>query len=165
MGKKEARRLGKEAEAARVDAKDMYENKQCMEAIVLKNVVSGANSLSQVEWQQMEGAMPPDEKTTHQNLAAWMIERANSLNIVEEKEEEDDADEMAKLLGEEALEGEGADDDSDDDAEEEKKPKDDEQEKKPASGSKDDKGESKKAAADKGKNWSAVNVVYKEIKH
>merc|ERR1711920_761396 len=123
-------------------------NKAEMEAIVLKNVVSGANSLSQDEWQQMEGAMPPDEKTTHQNLAQWMIERANSLNIVEEEE---DADEMAKLLGEEALEGEGADDDSDDDGEEEKKPK-------------DDKGESEKAAADKGKNWSAVNVVYKESK-
>merc|ERR1712217_752722 len=98
---------GKGPEAARIDAKDMYENKAEMDAIVLKNVVSGANSLSEVEWRQMEGAMPPDEKTTHQNLAAWMVARAKSEDIVEEKDEEDDADEMAKLLGEEALEGEG----------------------------------------------------------
>merc|ERR1712113_430839 len=95
--------------------------------VVARNQVSGANSLSAVEWAGMEGAMPNEEKKTHNSLSDWLKDRAKKMGLQQqdEKEAEDDDDpELAALLGEAPLEpGEGdakdgaAEEDSDDEEE------------------------------------------------
>merc|ERR1719446_100564 len=82
---KEARRAGKDAEASRIDVQEMITPFPAGEAIVQKNVVSNTNSLSQVEWLSMEGAMPAEEKLTHKNLGLWMASRATSFGVKLEK--------------------------------------------------------------------------------
>lgn len=161
--KKEARRLGREAEESRIDVQDMIQTLPAQEAIVQMNFVSGTNSLSQVEWLSMEAAMPPEERQTHRNLQLWMQERAKAsgVKLQEEDEDEDVGDdpELAAFMN--AAEGDG---DKDDDDDEDEAPA-------PAKGN-----ASKKAAeedeemakeigtVDKQKNWSAVNLAFKESK-
>jgi len=155
--RKEARRLGKDAETNRIDAKEMVEPLPELEAIVLKNVVSGTNSLSQVEWLSMEGAMPPEERLTHRNLGLWMQDRAKLVGVKQEEgdEDEDDDAELAAMLGEsidaEAEGAAGADAESGDD--EAQPSKREEEEDAAAVGT-----------VEKQKNWSAVNVACKESK-
>merc|ERR1712008_163119 len=131
-----------------------------LEAVVARNQVSGANSLSAVEWAGMEGAMPMEEKKTHNSLYDWLEDRAKKMGLQQqdEKEADDDDDpELAALLGEAPLEaGEGdakAEADSDDEDEEDpKKPVEEEAE------------EPSGAAAGKEKNYSAVNLTCKDTK-
>jgi len=161
--KKEARRLGKDFVEARIDAKDMIQPLPALEAIVAKNGVSGTNSLSAVEWQTMESAMPTEERTTHRNLAIWMQDRAKSLNIKEgeEDDEDDEADKeiMAMLEGGDTKDGEPDSDDDDDKAEPASA-----KAKAKASNDKEAEAEEDQGTIEKQKNWSAVNVAYKESK-
>jgi len=154
------RRLGrtKEEEKPVKDAWDavqaMIKGNPAQEAIVMKNVVSGTNSLSQVEWLHMEGAMPAEEKQTHKNLGAWMQSRAKASGVKAEKEEEEDDDDeeaLALLAGDGGAEGGLEDDESDGD-----------DEAPPKKGDKEE--EEPEIVVDKDKNWSAVNLVCKESK-
>jgi len=154
------RRLGrtKEEEKPVKDAWDavqaMIKGTPAQEAIVMKNVVSGTNSLSQVEWLHMEGAMPAEEKQTHKNLGAWMQSRAKASGVKAEKEEEEDDDDeeaLALLAGDGGAEGGLEDDESDGD-----------DEAPPKKGDKEE--EEPEIVVDKDKNWSAVNLVCKESK-
>merc|ERR1711974_407508 len=119
------------AEEARIDAKDMIEPLPALEAIVSKVMVSGTNSLSAVEWQTMESAMPPEERQTHKNLSLWMQDRAKMIGVTEgpDDDEEDDDPELVRMLENgEGTEEDGAaaavgDDDDDDEKEDKDKAK------------------------------------------
>merc|ERR1712129_475312 len=91
---------GREAEDARIDALSMIEPLPALEAIVAKNGVSGTGSLSSVEWQTMESAMPPEERLTHRNLALWMLDRARSEGVPKQQEEESEEEDetLVKML-------------------------------------------------------------------
>merc|ERR1712232_339420 len=116
------------------------------------------NSLSQMEWIHMEGAMPVEERLTHKNLGLWMQDRAKSSGVKPEKEEEeedyDDDPELMKMIsgegGADATEASGGPAE-DSDQEEEK-------------GKKEEAEDEQQGIIDKGKNWSAVNVACKESK-
>jgi len=158
---KEVRRLGKEFAERRVDCKDMVTTFDAGEAIVQQNFCSSTNSLSQVEWLSMEAAMPAEERLTHKNLARWMVERASTFGVKQEKEEDEDEEEEDPTLlamlqgGEEGDEGDGGADDE----EEEEKPR-------PGAPSKKEEEEEdeKEGVIKKDRNWSAVNCSYKESK-
>merc|ERR1740138_1012469 len=129
----------------------MIEPLPAQEAIVLKNIISGTNSLSAIEWQSMEAAMTPEERLTHRNLSLWMAERAKQSGVKEQPEEEEDDDDDAAineiLMNGEGKEPEGgaaapAEDDDEDEA--------------PAADSKKKQEEEDAAAVgtiDKQKNW------------
>jgi len=129
-----------------------------MEAVVQMNVVSGANSLSQVEWMSMEGAMPSDERQTHRNLGLWLQERAKLMGLKQEgegEEEEDDAA-IAAMLGETLdgdAEGGGANEADDDDEDE-----------RPAPGGPKKEEEEDVGTVQKDKNWSSVNLACRETR-
>merc|ERR1712107_744628 len=110
----------------------------------------------------MEGAMPQEEKKTHNSLGDWLRDRAKKLGLQQqdEKEADDDDDpELAALLGEAPLdpkEGDKdgpAESDSDDDEEGGEPKKEVEEETEEASG-----------ATQKDKNYSAVNLSCKDTK-
>merc|ERR1712187_122447 len=136
----ERRRLGKEFEDQRIDAKEMIKPLQKLEEIVLMNKIGGGtNSLSAVEWAGMEAAMPPEERQTHRNLERWMRERAKSRGVKPQDDEDDDDDDDAELTrllnanedGGEVAAGEaaGGDDEDEEDKEAEKEKKKREKEK------------------------------------
>jgi len=158
--KKDIRRLGVEFMNQRIDAINMIEPYPDLEKIVQMNNVSGTNSLSQTEWLTMEAAMPAEERQTHKNLANWMKGRAEEAGVVEDKEEEEDTAEdlavMAMLGGGEGEEGAAESDE--------------EEAATPAKGAgkggakeKDEKEEEEEKKKDE-KNWSSVNLVYRECK-
>merc|ERR1712194_116431 len=140
----------------------MGENKPEMEAIVKLNQVSGTGTLSAVEWSGMEAAMAAEERLTHRNLSLWMHARAQAIGVAanaDEPEDDDNDANLARMLGEEALGDDAAvgdDKDSDDEgdaaASSTKKAEQEEEDNKAV------------GTIEKEKNWSAVNVVYKESK-
>lgn len=163
--RRDIRRLGKEFESNWIEVKAMIEPLPELEKIVMMNIVSGTNSLSAVEWQTMESAMPTEERQTHKNLKVWMEDRAKDIGAVQVNDEDDDDDDdptlLAMLESGEGKDGEGGfGGDSDDDKDE------------PATASaakaKAAKEQEEEDAAvgtiDKAKNWSAVNVTHKETK-
>jgi len=162
--KKELRRLGKEFEERRVECVDNICGESGlplpeMEAIVMQNKTSASNSLSKVEWTNMEAAMPVEERQTHRNLQRYFSDRAKAHGIAPGKEDdEDDMDdpEILAMLGEDGAaadtgEAAGAESDEEDPAEVARKKL--EEEDKEAAGT-----------VDKSKNWSAVNLAYQESK-
>jgi len=140
----------------------MIEPLPAMEAIVNKIHVTGTNSLSAVEWQTMESAMPLEERQTHKNLSLWLQDRAKAVGVAQaadDEEEEEDATLVAMLENGEGKEEEGggggkADDDDDDDKDEAPATK--------GKGGKEE--EEDHGTIDKQKNWSAVNVAFRESK-
>lgn len=156
--KREARRLGKEAEdAAAVSAKVMVEPLHHLEAIVTKNVVSGTNSLSQTEWLSMEATMPPEERQTHKNLRSWMLERAKSLGVSQGDDDDGDAD--LELIAQKMSNDEGGLVDDDDEEDEESaavRPGD--------KVKKEDEEEEEAKKTEKGKNVSSVGLAFRESK-
>lgn len=160
--KKDARRLGVEFALQRIDAINMIEPYPELEKIVQLNNVSGTNSLSQTEWLSMEAAMPGEERQTHKNLANWMRSRAKECGVVEVKddeEEEDTAEDLAVM----AMLGGGEADDGAESEEEEPAA--------PAKGAgkgdakeKEEKDAEEEDAKKDEKNWSSVNLVYRECK-
>ena len=107
--KREARRLGHQAIAARIDVKNVIEPNEAMEKYVPD--VKGTNSLSATEWCSMESAMPAEEQLTHKNLSVWMQDRAKALGVKAEEEGGDEAEE-AKIVA--MLDGVESDDGEDD---------------------------------------------------
>lgn len=165
--KKELRRLGREFEERRVEAKDncgvgeQGQPVQEMDNIVMKNKTTVTNSLSQTEWLSMEAAMPAEERQTHRNLQTWMLERAKAHGVEKpsEEEEEDDEEEKALIasMGDVVGEDEECDEKEDEAAKastaaEEKRQKQEEEDKEAV------------GSVDKSKNWSSVNLAYKESK-
>jgi len=164
---KETRRLGKDFEARRIEAKAMIEPFEEGEAVVNKNVVSHTNSLSQVEWMAMEAAMPAEERLCHRNLAVWMNDRAKQLGVTlekttaeeEEEEEEEEDPELLKLLN---GGGEGGEEVEDEEEEDDK-----EDAGRPAAAAqkkKDEEEDAEQGEIKKDRNWSAVNCAFKESK-
>merc|ERR1719291_1129188 len=106
----------------------------------------------------MESAMPSEERTTHRNLALWMQDRAKELNIKQGDDDENDADEEEDAKIAQMLEGStGAKDDDSDEEEAKPDPK-----AKAKAKAAPEKEEEDQGTIDKQKNWSAVNVAYKE---
>jgi hypothetical protein len=158
---KENRRFGKEAEENRINAKALIESGGACEAIVKANKVSHTNSLSAVEWGGMEGAMPAEEAQTHRNLAVWMQERARSKGVKAQEDDDDDEDdpELTRLLDSVGDFAAGAEGDGGDSDEEEA----------PVKGKKNEKEKEKdeddaSGTVEKSKNWSAVNLTFRESK-
>jgi len=161
--KKEMRRLGRAAEDNRIEAKTMAPVMDKLEAIVAKNQVSGASSLSAVEWAGMEGAMPMEEKKTHNSLAAWLQDRAKKLGLQQqddkEADDDDDDPELAALLGEAPLDPNDGDKDGTAEAE-----SDDEEEGGEPKKEVEEEPEEAMGATQKDKNYSAVNLACKDSK-
>lgn len=155
--KKVKQRLGADFEKARIDVVDVISPLPAQEEIVQRNVVG--NNLSQVEWLAMESAMPPDEKQTHKNLAAWMTERAKAHGVSEEEPEGDELDDSVLAILEngegEGEEGEGDEEGAADPAEEKKEKEKEKEEEAAAAG---------KEKEEKAKSWSAVKLVSLESK-
>mmetsp|Transcript_97219 Transcript_97219/g.182815 ORF Transcript_97219/g.182815 Transcript_97219/m.182815 type:complete len:1094 (-) Transcript_97219:84-3365(-) len=160
--KRDIRRLGRDWEEAKVEPLDNVCSEdgvplEAMEAIVKKVKTSATNSLSQTEWLAMEAAMPPEERLTHRNLQTWMGVRAKEHGVAAPKEDEEDDDdpEILAILGD-VQEGDVEGGDSGDDEEAANVAK------KRAKEEEEDKEEVGKI--EKQKNWSSVNLVYKESK-